>query len=190
MLGQLFGLWMVQGAPTWTEPRSSRPETVTAWRALRRADEGTDTGAPRYKTVLATSAPCSMRPPCVAAEDNSPPNALAAPAPAYDAGFRRRAARASIAVALSAGASDRPRGGVCISAASGFVARCDSDEQRALVGQEPAFALDAAAVAAQCAVGCDDAVTRDDERHRVASVGGADGAHCVGAADFAREHRV
>lgn len=42
--------------------------------------------------------------------------------------------------------------------------------------EEPAFAVDAAAVAAEGAVGADDAVTRDDDGDLVFAVGESDGA--------------
>ena len=50
----------------------------------------------------------------------------------------------------------------------------------ALVVEQPGLGLDAAAEAGEVAVGADHPVARDDDRQRVAAVGGADGAGLVG----------
>ena len=49
-------------------------------------------------------------------------------------------------------------------------------EQRPFVLQQPAFALDPTAESRQLTMSAHDAVTRHDDRDRVLSVGGADGA--------------
>src|SRR4051812_33948328 len=49
-------------------------------------------------------------------------------------------------------------------------------EPRALMLEQPALALESARVAGQTSVGADDAVTRDDDRDRVAAHRRADGA--------------
>ena len=53
----------------------------------------------------------------------------------------------------------------------------------ALVGEQPLFAMEAAAVAGERAVGADDAMAGHDDADRVRSVGKADGADGAGTAD-------
>src|SRR5262249_32620354 len=62
-------------------------------------------------------------------------------------------------------------------------AACGSDEQRALVLQQPALAVEAAAIAGERAVLADHAVAGHDDRDRIAAVDHADRAHRVGTAD-------
>src|SRR5262249_39637504 len=62
-----------------------------------------------------------------------------------------------------------------------------SNQQRVLVLQEPALALDPSAVAAQPPVGGDDAVARHHQRDRILAVGGAHRAYGLRAADAARQ---
>src|SRR5207247_2645158 len=60
----------------------------------------------------------------------------------------------------------------------------------ALVREQPALALDSAAVAGKRPVGADHAVARDDDTDGVRAVGGAHGAHGGGCADAPRERLV
>ncbi len=58
--------------------------------------------------------------------------------------------------------------------------------------QQPLLGLETAgaAVAMKLAVGADDAVTGDDERHGIGGIGAANGARRVGMADLRRDLRV
>lgn len=60
----------------------------------------------------------------------------------------------------------------------------------ALVGEEPALAVDAAAVAGEGAVGADDAMAGDDDADRIRAIREADGADGFGAADALGELAV
>src|SRR6185295_409578 len=60
-------------------------------------------------------------------------------------------------------------------------------EQRALVLQQPPFAIDAAAESREISVRADHAMTRHDDRNRVLAVGRANGARIPGVAELARE---
>src|ERR1700680_5041910 len=62
-----------------------------------------------------------------------------------------------------------------------------SDAGGALVREQPALAVDAAAIAGQGAVGTDDAVAGYDDADRVGAVGEADGPHRPRPADAPRE---
>jgi hypothetical protein len=61
---------------------------------------------------------------------------------------------------------------------------------RSFVVQQPALALNAAAVAGEGAVRTNDPVTRNDDCDRIRSVGESDGADCRGAADALGEFTV
>jgi len=63
-------------------------------------------------------------------------------------------------------------------------------ERRALVREEPAFAVQAAAIAGEAVVGADDAMAWQDDRDRIGTVGGADGAHGFRHTDFCGERAV
>lgn len=68
--------------------------------------------------------------------------------------------------------------------------KCRIGQQRALVFEEPLFAIEAAAVAVEAACGVDDAVAGDDDRDGIGTVGGTDGTSGVGRAESACEIAV